>query len=101
MFISYAQNFEDVILWRVLKDIDSGFYVDVGANGPVFDSVTKAFYDKGWRGINIEPMPDYYEKLSADRPRDINLMLAAGNRDEVLPFYEVAETGLSSFMDIM
>ena len=31
-FISYAQNFEDVMLWRALKHVENGFYIDVGAN---------------------------------------------------------------------
>ena len=30
-FISYAQNLEDVILYRSLRDVERGFYVDVGA----------------------------------------------------------------------
>lgn len=55
-FISYAQNFEDVRLWRVLKQFEHGFYIDVGANDPRHHSVTKAFYDHGWQGINVEPM---------------------------------------------
>ena len=50
-FVSYAQNFEDVMLWRALKHIDCGFYIDVGAQDPVIDSVTKSFYDHGWRGV--------------------------------------------------
>ena len=33
-FISYAQNYEDVILWRALRDVEQGFYVDVGAADP-------------------------------------------------------------------
>ena len=28
MFISYAQNFEDVMLWRALKHVEKGFYID-------------------------------------------------------------------------
>ena len=39
-FISYAQNYEDVILWRALRDVERGFYVDVGAADPQVDSVT-------------------------------------------------------------
>lgn len=41
------------MLKRALKDIDCGFYIDIGANDSEIDSVTKAFYDEGWRGINI------------------------------------------------
>lgn len=55
-FISYAQNYEDVMLHRALKGVEKGFYIDVGANDPVQYSVTKAFYERGWRGINIEPI---------------------------------------------
>lgn len=76
-FVSYAQNFEDVILRRVFADIDHGTYVDVGAWDPVIESVTKAFYDRGWQGINIEPSP-IYARLAEARPRDINLNLALG-----------------------
>ncbi|WP_169747558.1 FkbM family methyltransferase [Belnapia moabensis] len=78
-FISYAQNFEDVILRRVFRDVEAGFYVDVGAWDPVSHSVTKAFYDAGWRGINIEPGP-MFTALAAARPRDINLHLAVSDR---------------------
>ena len=45
-FISYAQNFKDVILWRVLNHVKNGTYIDVGANDPVADSVTNAFYQQ-------------------------------------------------------
>ena len=53
-FISYAQNFEDVMLWRALKHINNGFYIDIGANDPVVDSVSLAFYENGWRGVHVE-----------------------------------------------
>jgi FkbM family methyltransferase len=95
-FISYAQNYEDVMLRRALKDVDKGFYIDVGANDPVADSVTKAFYDVGWRGINIEPVSEWIEKLQQERPDDINLQLAVGARKGKVNFYEVVGTGLST-----
>jgi hypothetical protein len=62
-FISYAQNFEDVMLWRALKGLKKGFYIDVGAHDPEVDSVTKAFYDRGWCGINIEPAEVPFRRL--------------------------------------
>ena len=95
-FVSYAQNYEDVMLWRALKQVKNGFYVDVGANDPKFDSVTQAFYERGWRGINIEPAQDFYDALCRERPRDINLPYAVGAAEGELTFYEVPETGISS-----
>jgi FkbM family methyltransferase len=88
-FISYSQNFEDVLLWRALGKIKNGFYIDVGANDPELHSVTKAFYDAGWHGINIEPMPSYRQPFLEQRPRDINLGCAAG-----------AETGEITLFDV-
>lgn len=96
MFVSYAQNYEDVMLWRALKHVGAGVYVDVGANDPVVDSVTKAFYEAGWHGINIEPVQEFYEKIRSDRPEDINLMTAVGEQDGTMTFHEVVGTGLST-----
>lgn len=96
-FISYAQNFEDVMLWRALKHIEVGFYIDVGAADPTEGSVTRAFYDRGWNGINIEPEPLYAASLRANRPRDINLELAVGAREGKAVIHRIAGTGLSTF----
>ena len=83
-WVSYAQNYEDVTLRRALRDVSSGFYVDVGANDPRVDSVTRAFYERGWHGINIEPVAHWHDRLQADRPRDINLRVAAGPVAEIV-----------------
>lgn len=96
-FISYAQNFEDVTLWRALKLFGPGFYIDIGANHPVIDSVTHSLYELGWRGVNVEPVPSYFEALCAARAEDINLCVAVGETDGCeLEFFESAETGLST-----
>ncbi|MGA8599124.1 MAG: FkbM family methyltransferase [Bryobacteraceae bacterium] len=95
--ISYAQNFEDVMLHRVFEGRKDGFYIDVGACDPVVESVTKFFYDEGWSGINLEPNEWFYSKLLADRPRDINLNLAVGEREECRPFYVFEQIGNSTF----
>lgn len=87
-FISYAQNFEDVMLWRALKNVGSGFYIDVGANDPSIDSVTKAFYERGWHGINVEPLSSHYYDLKRERPRDINLNCAVGSSNGEIDLWE-------------
>ncbi len=96
-FISYAQNCEDVVLWRALKDVSHGFYVDCGAYHPTRHSVTRAFYERGWRGINIEPVATLLENFIAQRPRDINLGVAlADGSNGIAEFYEIAGSGLST-----
>ena len=84
------------MLYRALRDVEHGFYIDVGAQDPVIDSVTKAFYDRGWHGINIEPSTEYFQKLQSERPHDINLATAVGRESGVSTFYEVPRTGLST-----
>jgi FkbM family methyltransferase len=88
-FISYSQNSEDVLLWRALGHVPNGFYIDAGANDPVEHSVTKAFYDAGWSGISIEPLPSYHAAFLEQRPRDVNLAVAAGAADGELTLYDV------------
>jgi FkbM family methyltransferase len=88
-FISYAQNSEDVLLWRALGHVKNGYYIDVGANDPVEHSVTKAFYDAGWSGISIEPLPSFHQAFLNQRPRDVNLAVAAGAVDGELTLYDV------------
>ncbi len=95
-FISYAQNFEDIMLWRALKHIKNGFYIDVGAWSPDIDSVTKAFYESGWSGINIEPNPDYVKLYDEKRKRDINLVVAVGDTTCEAEMYFNSNSGLSS-----
>lgn len=87
---SYAQNFEDVMLARAFPGAD-GFYVDVGANDPDIDSVTRAFYERGWSGINIEPLSANSTRLRDKRTRDINLEIAVGEADGSITFYEIGK----------
>jgi FkbM family methyltransferase len=95
MKISYAQNFEDIMLWRALKDVRNGFYIDVGSHDPDADSVTKLFYEQGWHGINIDPNPLCQPKFEASRDQDINLQLAVTDHAGDVEL-EFNETGLSS-----
>ena len=96
--VSYAQDGEDVLLRRAFPDDRIGCYVDVGANDPVIDSVTKHFYDRGWQGVNVEPISDLCGRLRDARPRDINLNLGLSDREGQLTFFESPDLpGWSTF----
>ena len=96
-FVSYAQNFEDVMLWRARPPVGPGFYIPAGAAGPEIDSVTCAFYQRGWRGLNIEPMAATFGELVQARPRDINLNVALGATNGEAEMLQVAGgNGLST-----
>jgi FkbM family methyltransferase len=97
-FPSYAQNFEDVMLRRCFRG-ETGFYVDVGAHDPDIDSVTRAFYELGWSGINIEPLPKMAQRLRERRPRDINLEYAVGASESVVTLHDIDGGGGVSTVD--
>lgn len=91
--MSYSANFEDVILYRALKNIQHGCYVDVGASNALHDSNTAAFYKKGWRGICVEPLA---ENIALDwavsRPDDILVTALAGSAPGQSTLYIYADT---------
>jgi FkbM family methyltransferase len=88
-FISWAQNFEDVMLWRALNNIKKGFYIDVGACDPHAESVTLAFYLRGWRGVNVDVVEDNWQRLRAARLRDVNIHAALGASEGSKPLFLV------------
>jgi len=93
---SYAQNFEDVMLWRALWNVEDGFYIDAGAWDPVVDSVSKAFYEQGWRGVHVEPLPEYADMIRDDRPDEKVYQVLLGAKPGEKTFYYIPETGLST-----
>lgn len=97
-FVSYAQNFEDVLLWRAFRDIQGGSYLDIGAQDPIQDSVSLAFYEAGWRGTHVEPTPFYAAKLREARPDETVIEAAVSQSPGPLEFHEFPDTGLSTGM---
>jgi FkbM family methyltransferase len=83
-FVSYSQNLEDVMLNRLFKESQSGFYVDIGAHHPFVKSVTYSLYSRGWRGLNIDMDPTLMRRFDASRQRDINICAAVSASDEIV-----------------
>jgi FkbM family methyltransferase len=85
---SYSQHGEDLLLRGIFGPKTTGFYVDVGAHHPLYLSNSYYFYRRGWRGVNIEPMPDSMRAFRRKRKRDINLELALSDHPQELTFYQ-------------
>ncbi|MFS2004720.1 hypothetical protein ACEN9F_13945 [Duganella sp. CT11-25] len=90
-FISYAPNFEDVLLWRALRHIGHGYYIDLQPNAAPVGSVTHAFYQRGWRGLNLAASPALARALRVARPADATLDGAAGPRAGSAMLYEIPD----------
>lgn len=99
--VTYAQNREDIVIDWFFKDRNDGFYIDVGAGNPDIDSVTKLFYLKGWRGINVEPISHIHRYISRRRTKDINLNIGLSDKTGKLTFREYGTNGFSTFSSKM
>lgn len=95
--LSFSQEGEDRILDRLFERQDKGFYVDVGAHHPQKFSNTYLFYLKGWRGINIDALPDSMAPFDLARPDEINLELAISEKEENLTYYMFNNPAYNSF----
>ncbi|MGH7196904.1 MAG: FkbM family methyltransferase [Candidatus Saccharimonadales bacterium] len=96
--IYYAQNREDLILESFFPDTKKGFYVDVGACHPHVASVTKRFYLKGWKGINIEPQTELCALFDIERKRDTNISVAISDKEATATMRAyVNNRGLTTF----
>lgn len=95
-YFSYAQNFEDVRLWRAFSDVANGRYLDVGTQDPIRDSVSLLFYEHGWRGVHVEPTPDYAAAIRAARPDETVIQAAVSSMPGPIQLFEIPNTGLST-----
>lgn len=89
IFPKYSQCGEDRIVDILFQKlmIDNPSWMDIGAGDPYILSNTAFFYEKGFHGINIEPNPDFYQKLVESRPDDVNLNCAIGSESGILDYY--------------
>ena len=95
--LCYGQDGEDLILDRLLDRQLNGFYVDVGAHHPVRFSNTYLFYQRGWRGINIDAMPGSMRAFKRLRPKDTNIEAGVAGQAGQLTYYQFNEPALNTF----
>ncbi len=77
------------------EEKDRGFYVDVGAHHPKRISNTYYFYRRGWRGINIDPLPGMKRLFDLYRPRDTNLQCAVSREPGTATYYMFDDSSLN------
>jgi FkbM family methyltransferase len=101
----FGQTYEDYVLAYVFAQAARGTYIDVGANHPIRSNVSAYFYALGWRGITIEPNPDFAPLYARLRPLDTHLSIGVGDIDGKMTFHRVFgphgrdSSGFSTFDD--
>ncbi len=96
---SYSQSGEDLIIDFIFTHlgISKPSYLDIGAHHPFYLSNTAHFYEKGCRGINIEPDPELFKLFPQYRKDDINLNIGMGTEKGVAEFYIISSPTLNTF----
>jgi len=97
--VTYAQHGEDRFISTQLIDynLDSGIYIDIGANHPTVISNSYLFYRKGYKGLIIEPNSELIKLFRIFRPKDIAVEIGCGDEAELKIFYISKTPVLSSF----
>ena len=69
------------MLQRAFGELDHGCYLDICTGSRANGAVTRAFYEKGWVGLNVMSESTAHQTLAHDRPRDIHLNATVGASD--------------------
>jgi FkbM family methyltransferase len=97
---SYAQCGEDLIMSFAIDQfkIEKLTYLDIGAHHPYYLSNTAFFYERGNRGICVEPDPSLFADIKKERPLDICLNIGVSDKSgESADFYVMNVPTLNTF----
>ena len=86
--ISFSQTGLDLLLSNIFKNYKKGFYIDVGCNHPVYNNNTFIFYQKGWRGLNIDLDKSSIDLFNIYRKNDLNIHAALSSSNHTQNVYE-------------
>jgi FkbM family methyltransferase len=84
---TYSMDGEDLAIKQYTKNINNGFYVDIGAHHPVQRSNTCKLHEAGWHGINVDISDFSLNLFNYLRPDDINIQRAVSDSNGETNFY--------------
>lgn len=93
---SFSQEGEDLILATHFQGRAPGVYVDIGAHHPRRFSNTYLLYEKGWRGIVVDPTPGFAALHRLARPEDTIIEAAVGSEPGRATLYLYDESALNT-----
>lgn len=87
----YSQNDEQDVILKYFENYPFGLYLDIGAYDPEVFSNTRALYEKGWRGVLVEPAEMNYNVLKEYFKKDNAMQIiktCVGTYDGEVPFLD-------------
>ena len=95
----YSQNNEEEIILQFFKGSATGTFLDIGAYNPFKFSNTRALYEKGFKGVFVEPSPTLKPAFDQAYGRDEGIQLlplCIGARNGVVDFYNACGDAVST-----
>ena len=84
---TYSQSGEDLFIDSYFKNLNDGFYVDIGCFHPIKYSNTAKLYNRGWSGLNIDINQTSIDLFNIIRKRDQNYCAAISNENKKVIAY--------------
>jgi hypothetical protein len=94
-FRSYSQWGEDAVLSQFLHE-KFGTYLDIGSGHPINGNNTYFLYQRGWRGILVDPIQRNYEATKKFRRKDIALHALVSEKTTKNKFWEFKNYSIST-----
>jgi hypothetical protein len=85
--ISYSYGGIDSLIDNIFKNINKGFYVDIGCGHPIKNNNTYLLNKKGWYGVNIDLDKDNIDLFDVYRPLDLNISTAISDKKEEVDLF--------------
>ena len=85
-----------MIIASLLREVDKGFFMDIGCNHPIHENNTFKLYEAGWCGMGIDANPSFAEDWSSVRPKDVFLNRAITTERKRVEFSIFQDSRLSS-----
>lgn len=97
---TYSQDKEDLFIVDYFKDLDKGYYVDIGCHHPKRFSNTYLLYKNGWNGLNVDANKFAIILFKIFRVRDENLCAILSDSSQPVLFYEFNASALNGILSI-
>ena len=94
--LAFSQEGEDLVIARLFQQRPVGYYVDVGGHHPWRYSNTALLYNRGWKGIVIEPNPRARILFRLLRSRDSFVSCAVGSERGTADYRQFRQSALNS-----
>lgn len=96
--MSYSQNNEEEVITTYFHGV-IGKFIDIGAYDVFRFSNVRALYERGWRGVLVEPAPENYKAIAEHYAADgkvVVLNVAIGETNGEIDFYESSGDAVST-----